>query len=187
VKYVTRVALIVTITSAVGCSREMEKRGYEYMPDMARTAAYKSFSSNPATRDGLTLQRPVAGTVPRGFQPFHYGAGPDEAKRAGRELRNPFPSTPEALLEGQLYYETFCFVCHGANGRGDGPLVPKIPNPPSYTSERLLAMPPGQIFHVITMGSGRMPSYASQVSAAERWEIVAYVRFLQHNGAQPHD
>jgi len=66
-------------------------------------------------------------------------------------------------------------------------LVPLIPNPPAYSSDRVRAMPPGQLFHVITFGSGRMPSYASQVPAADRWSIVAYVQTLQrrHAGTAP--
>ena len=176
----------VLIVVSTGCATDSQKRGYEYVPDMAATAAYPSFSPNPVTRDGLTLQHPVVGTIPRGFQSFHFRATPEDAERAGRELRNPFPATAEVLREGKSYYETFCFVCHGAHGQGDGPLVPKIPNPPSYTSARVLAMAPGQMFHVITMGSGRMPSYASQISADERWKTVAYVRFLQNQGGQ-HD
>ena len=157
------------------------QRGYEYMPDMAHTPAYKSFSANPVTRDGLTLQSPAPNTIARGYQPFHYGATSQEAERAGRELQNPIAVTLVSAAEGKRLYETFCFVCHGARGQGDGPLVPKIPNPPSYTSNRLLAMPDGQIFHVITMGSGKMPSYASQISSDERWQIINYIRSLQRS------
>jgi mono/diheme cytochrome c family protein len=185
---VNRIILIGPLAVLVGigaaCYKGSQKRAYEYMPDMARTAAYSTFSPNQVTRDGLTMQRPVTGTIARGFQPYHYGATPEDAQRAGRELRPPFSFTPQVLTEGKAYYETFCLVCHGARGQGDGPLVPKIPNPPSYTSDRVLAMPPGQIFHTITMGSGQMPSYASQMTPDERWKVVAYVRFLQNKGGQ---
>jgi mono/diheme cytochrome c family protein len=154
-------------------------RGFAYMPDMAQSVPYTAFSPNLVTRDRKTLQAPVAGTIPRGFHPLRYGATPEEAVRAGRELRNPIPATPETLARGQLLYETFCLVCHGAQGQGDGPLVPRIPNPPSYTSERVRAMAPGQILHTITFGSGRMPSYAAQIPLEHRWSIVHYVQLLQ--------
>jgi mono/diheme cytochrome c family protein len=72
-------------------------------------------------------------------------------------------------------------VCHGKQGVGDGPLVPKIPNPPAYTSPRVRDMPAGRIFHVITFGSGRMPSYASQLPAHDRWLIAAHVQTLQNS------
>jgi mono/diheme cytochrome c family protein len=153
------------------------------MPDMARDPAYKAFAPNPATRDGLTLQQPVPGTIARGYQVLHYGRGEEEALRAGRELANPFERgarvDERALDEGQALYTTYCLVCHGAKGKGDGPIASKIPTPPSYTSDRVSQFPPGRIFHVISYGSGRMPSYAGQLSAEERWKVVTYVRALQ--------
>ncbi len=54
-----------------GCGATSEQRAYEYMPDMARSPSYKAFAPNMATRDGLTLQHPVAGTIPRGYHVFH--------------------------------------------------------------------------------------------------------------------
>src|SRR5215475_6396384 len=62
-----------------------------------------------------------------------------------------------------------------AQGKGDGPISGKIPPPPSYVSDRLMQFPPGRIFHVITLGTGKMPSYAAQLSADERWKVVTYV------------
>src|SRR6266542_764168 len=145
------------------------------MPDMARGPTYKAFSPNPITRDGLTLQRPVPGTIARGYQPFHYGAGEEEALRAGRELTNRLPATARTLEEGKALYEIYCLVCHGAGGRGDGPIAGKIPPPPAYTSERVASFPPGRLFHVVTLGSGKMPAYAAQLTADERWKVVTYV------------
>jgi mono/diheme cytochrome c family protein len=157
----------------------VHQRGMEYMPDMAHSLAYDAFAPNPVTRDGKTLQAPVRGTIPRGFTPLRYAGGPAEAERAGRELADPLPATARNLARGKVLYQTFCLVCHGPRGMGDGPLVPKIPNPPSYSSERVRAFPPGHIYHVISLGTGNMPSYASQVSPEERWLIVRYVQTLQ--------
>ena len=159
----------------LGCGATAEKRSYEYMPDMARDPAYKAYAPNPVTRDGLTLQRPVAGTIPRNYQPFHFGPGEEEAARAGRELRDPYHPTAQTMQEGKALYETYCLVCHGEQGKGDGPISSKIPTPPAYTSDRLMQFPPGRIFHVVTLGTGKMPSYASQLSSDERWKIVTYV------------
>jgi mono/diheme cytochrome c family protein len=178
--WVAATGAIVAVTSA---SSDAGRRAMEYMPDMAYSLPYNSFAPNAVTRDGKTLQPSVAGTVPRGFHPFRYGATPEEALRAGRELRSPVAGTPETLTQGRELYETFCLVCHGSRGRGDGPLVPKIPNPPAYTSARVRAMAPGQIFHVISRGSGRMPSYAAQIPYEQRWLIVLYVDALREPGA----
>ena len=158
-----------------GCGATSEQRAYEYMPDMARSPSYKAFAPNSATRDGLTLQHPVAGTIPRGYHVFHYGPGEEEAARAGRELQDPYRATPRTIEEGKALFQTYCLVCHGEQGKGDGPISGKIPPPPSYVSERLMQFPPGRIFHVVTMGTGKMPSYAAQLSMDERWKVVTYV------------
>jgi mono/diheme cytochrome c family protein len=168
--------LMAAAALVAGCGARGDKRAFEYMPDMTRSPAYKAFAPNPVTRDGLTLQRPVAGTIARGYQPFHYGPGEEEALRAGRELTNPFQPTAAVLDDGKALFGIYCQICHGDQGRGDGPIAGKIPPPPSYTSERVMAFAPGRIFHVVSMGSGKMPSYAAQLSALERWKVVTYVR-----------
>ena len=168
-------AMLPGLFLLTGCGASGNTPAYEYMPDMARGPAYKAFAPNTVTRDGLTLQRPVSGTIPRGYQPFHYGPGDQEAERAGRELQDPYHATPRTLEEGKALFNTYCIVCHGEQGKGDGPISSKIPPPPSYVSDRLMKFEPGRIFHVVTMGAGKMPSYAAQLSADERWKIVTYV------------
>jgi mono/diheme cytochrome c family protein len=165
-----------SILSILGACQPGDQPGPEYMPDMARGPAYKAFAPNQATRNGITLQRPVAGTIARGHQPFHYGKGDAEAARAGRELTNPFHPTAQTLEKGKALYQIYCLVCHGEAGKADGPIATKIPTPPSYQSERLLGYPPGRIFHVITMGANKMPSYAVQLAPEERWQVITYVR-----------
>lgn len=161
-----------------GCHATREERAREYMPDMVRGPAYKAFAPNQATRTGLTLQRPVPGTIARGQTPFHYERGEEEAMRAGRELQDPFAPSARVLDEGKGLFQIYCAICHGGEGKGDGPLAGKIPPPPSYRSERVMAFPPGRIFHVITTGAGKMPSYSSQLAPDERWKIVTYVRTM---------
>jgi mono/diheme cytochrome c family protein len=183
---VVPIVFAITALALSGCGASANRRAYEYMPDMARDPAYKAFAPNAVTRDGLTLQRPVSGTIPRGYQTFHFGPGELEAERAGRELHNPYHPTSNTLDEGEALFETYCAVCHGAQGGGDGPISAKIPPPPSYVSDRLMQFPPGRFFHVITLGTGKMPSYASQLSADERWKIVTYVyTSLQNRKEQP--
>ena len=168
--------VVAPILLILGACQPGDQPGPEYMPDMARGPAYKAFAPNQATRNGITLQRPVAGTIARGHQPFHYGKGDAEAARAGRELTNPFHPTAQTLEKGKALYQIYCLVCHGEAGKGDGPIAAKIPTPPSYKSERLLGYPPGRIFHVITMGANKMPSYAVQLAPEERWQVITYVR-----------
>jgi len=174
-RFLRGVVLTAMAATLAGCGASSQQRAFEYMPDMARGPAYKAYAPNLVTRDGLTLQRPVLGTIPRGYHPFHYGPGEEEAARAGRELQNPYRGTAQTLEEGKALYQTYCMVCHGERGRGDGPISGKIPPPPSYVSDRLMQFPPGRIFHVISMCASKMPSYAAQLSVDERWKVVTYV------------
>lgn len=171
----TLASLALLALAAAACGPAEDKRAFEYFPDMVRGPAYKAYAPNGVTRDGLTLQRPVEGTIARGYKPFHYGPGEPEAIRAGHELTNPYQPTQQVLEDGKALYQTYCLVCHGAEGKGDGPIAGKIPPPPSYKSTRVLAFPPGRIFHVVSMGSGKMQSYASQLASDERWKVVTYV------------
>lgn len=171
-----RATWAILLVSALAACQPGDQPGSEYIEDMARGPAYKAFAPNPATRSGITLQHPVAGTIARGYHPFHYGKSEAEAERAGRELTDPFHPSQDVLDKGKALYEIYCLVCHGAQGKGDGPISSKIPPPPSYKSDRLLGFLPGRIFHVITLGSNKMPSYGAQLSPDDRWLIVTYVR-----------
>ncbi|HYW73850.1 MAG TPA: cytochrome c [Pyrinomonadaceae bacterium] len=154
-------------------------RNFEWPTQMQYSAAFRSQTANPVLANGMTAQSVVAGTAPRGFHPFHYGPQPAEAERAGRELKNPFQPTPENLARGQQIFANYCQVCHGATGAGDGPLIPKYPNPPAYQTDASKALPDGNLFHVITMGRNNMPSHAAQVAADDRWKVILYIRKLQ--------
>ena len=160
-------------------SRDPSVRNREWPTQMQYSPAYRSQTTNPVLPNAMTAQPAVAGTIPRGFQPFHFGAEPAEAERAGRELTNPFQPTTENVARGQYVYTNYCAVCHGAGGAGDGPIIPKYPNPPSYQTEKSRALPDGNMFHVITLGRNNMPSHAAQVAAEDRWKAILYIRKLQ--------
>ncbi len=99
---------------------------------------------------------------------------------------SPFPATDEVVAAGQELYQTYCYVCHGPTGQGDGPVVgpgkypPLVPN---LTAERTVGRTDGYFYAIIRAGRGLMPSYATQTTHRERWLIVSYVRRLQRQGA----
>lgn len=156
------------------------ERNWEIFTEMAYSAANESFSPSASLPGGLTQQGVVEGVVVRGRTPFHYGPGPEEAQRAGRELANPFTDDPDVLARGAQVYGVFCAVCHGGDGGGRGPVVLRgMPPPPSLQAARAVQMPDGEMFHVLTMGQGNMGSYAAQVPEADRWKVIRHVRTLQ--------
>jgi mono/diheme cytochrome c family protein len=170
---------VVATASVYALRRNTAVRNMEMPTQMQYSPASLSQTSNPVLPQGMTQQMPVAGTIPRGYSRFRYGAGQEEADRAGRELQNPFQATPENLARGQQVYANYCAVCHGATGGGDGPVIPKYPNPPAYSTEKSKSLADGAMFHIITLGRNNMPPHAAQVSSEDRWRVILYIRKLQ--------
>ena len=52
---------------------------------------------------------------------------------------------------------------------------------PSYHDDRLRGTEDGYLYHVIANGVRSMPGYAQQITVADRWAIVAYIRALQRS------
>ena len=58
----------------------------------------------------------------------------------------------------------------------------------NFHTARLQAAPLGHFFNVITNGYGAMPDYSAQLTPADRWAVVAYIKALQlSQNAQPSD
>lgn len=171
--------LIPTMFILISCSGDNGERGLEILPDMVHPVPYEAFSESDITKDGKSMLEPVKGTIPRGHKVYRYGKGKNEALRAGREVKNPLVATKESIARGRQVYESYCLSCHGPNGKGDGPLIPRFPNPPSFTTKRLKAYSDGRLYHIIMRGSGDMPSHAAQIIYEDRWKLVHYINELQ--------
>lgn len=172
--------LVASVAAHLGINDNPGRRNLEVMPEMVRTASYKSFSGNPSFADGKTLQLPPEGTIARGSHPIYYAANPEDAARAGRELRAPAPSAG-TLERGARVYRTICQTCHGVAGKGDGPVALRgFPPPPPLLAKHAVGLPDGQMFHIITYGQKNMPAHATQVAPEDRWRVIAYIRSLQH-------
>jgi mono/diheme cytochrome c family protein len=135
-------------------------------------------------QERLVDRLPVDGTMPRGYvsPPFaEMGNTIEDAQKVGQALRNPVPLTMDNLLQGQAQFNVFCGACHGETGVGDGPVTgpDRFPAPASLHTEQALQYADGTIYHVITRGVGKMPSYAHLLEPQERWQVVHYVRALQ--------
>jgi mono/diheme cytochrome c family protein len=182
-----RFGLYLMAAVLCACDADGDRPGVIVLPGMVYSIPYDAYGRNPIT--GQTLLVPPEGTVPYGASPFLYRPGPDEATRAGHELRNPLSGggavTKATLERGKAVYDVFCSVCHGGGGEGDGPIIGRFPNPPSLLAERARQMPDGQVYHVIYHGQGLMPGYAAQVQEPDRWRAILYLRQLQAAARQP--
>jgi mono/diheme cytochrome c family protein len=174
-------AVVVLGVASWILSPDLTKPNFEFLPQMAHSPRYNAFAPNPNFADGTTLQHPEPGTIARGSKPLHYAATPQDALRAGEELKSPLDlSNVRARERGAFVFSNFCAVCHGAGGAGNGPVAQRgYPPPPSLLAEHALKMKDGQLFHVLTYGQNNMPSYASQLSREDRWNAILYIRTMQ--------
>ena len=100
------------------------------------------------------------------------------AKDAAAALTNPVPATRESVSRGADFYQTHCLVCHGEEGRGDGPVGEKFvdPTPVDLNEAHTQDQADGEIFFTITRGRVAMPFYRDALSPNERWDLVNFVR-----------
>lgn len=182
--------LAALLIAAIGCSDVKRTPGKVYMPDMANSRAYETYSANPVFADGRTSQGPVAGTVKRGEEyPVHIEmdkAGDTANYFASRALPNPFDSLDaDQMKETERIYLINCGICHGAKLDGNGPLWkdgdgPYPAKPAALVGDaKYESMPVGQMFYSITYGKNLMGSYASQLTAKQRWQVITYIKSKQ--------
>ncbi len=164
---------------------DLSRPNMEFAPDMAHSPRYNAFATNPNFADGKTLQPEPQASIPRGFTPLHYAATPEDALRAASELSSPV-SGEAAVRRGEFVFQNFCATCHGTGGLGNGLVAQRgFPPPPSLLADKARKIKDGQMFHILTYGQNNMPSYASQISRQDRWDVIAYVRSLQQAAPAP--
>lgn len=154
----------------------------EIFPDMDRQPRYDPQGESDFFADGRASRPPVEGTVARSLAGDETVAAehlnPDGGYRAG------FPGvvSREMMERGRERYTIYCGLCHGQAGDGNG-ITTKygMAVVPSFHIERLVEMPEGEIYEVITNGRGLMGSYSGQLSPEDRWNVIAYLRALQRS------
>jgi mono/diheme cytochrome c family protein len=150
--------------------------------DMHDQPRYRTLAPSRFFPDGASARPLVDGTVARGHldDDVEFYSG----KTAAGTLLEVFPMriTADVLRRGQERFNIYCSPCHDRTGAGLGMVVRRgFKQPPSLHLERLREAPPGHFFDVMTTGFGAMPDYRSQVAAADRWAIAAYIRVLQRS------
>jgi mono/diheme cytochrome c family protein len=147
--------------------------------DMHDQPRFKPLAKSDFYGDLRSARAPVEGTVARGqLHEDTYFYGGKVGNAPGDCM--PFAANEQVLVRGRERFNIYCAPCHSQLGDGNGVIVQRgFRRPPSFHSERLRNAPLGYFFDVMTNGFGAMPDYASQISARDRWNIVAYVRALQ--------
>jgi mono/diheme cytochrome c family protein len=100
---------------------------------------------------------------------------------AGQPATEPLPATTASLQRGQVLFGINCALCHGATGVGDGKVgVFFAPTKPAdLTGAAVQNLSTNQLFVIITQGAGVMPPLAENLTVAERWDVINYVRTLK--------
>jgi putative copper export protein/mono/diheme cytochrome c family protein len=88
------------------------------------------------------------------------------------------PYAAPSIARGAPLYVENCTVCHGATGRGDGPLAGKLAiRPADLTEPHLFAHKVGEIFWWVSDGrdDGVMPGFADKLNPDQRWDLINFV------------
>ena len=152
-----------------GCTDyRFSKPNWEYVPHMRTQPNYKYYEPHEIFALKTTGQLPIPGTIARDYV--------EEIVAF-----NPLPRTQANLERGKWIFENNCMVCHGAKGKGDGPVVPRFAAPPDLTAANARNLTDAQIYDLITHGRGRMGAYGGHVLREDRWKVIQYIRSALQN------
>ncbi len=117
----------------------------------------------------LTLGYTVAPNIPTPPVPL-----------TARFAANPVPDDAGSVAAGRARFQASCVVCHGPEGKGDGPAAFTLQPRPVNLQVHVPQHAPGEIYYWVTNGiSGTpMPAWKENLSDTERWQIVRYLQAL---------
>ena len=158
----------LSVLSLAGCRQDMHNQP-KFYPQRG-TEFYA---------DGRSVRPQVQNSVARGQldASSYLMTGFDKGKEGDGM---PMPVDIALLERGQERYNIYCTACHSRVGNGGGIVVERGYRPAgNFHTDRLRAMPLGHFYNVISNGYGSMPDYSAQLTVADRWAVVAYIRALQ--------
>ena len=95
-------------------------------------------------------------------------------------VKNPLKVTAEVTKKGQYLYKNRCEICHGSEGKGNGPYNdPKWTQATNLASKAVQANTDGELFYKISTSRDRHPASKVLYSEEERWMVVAFLRTLK--------
>lgn len=116
-------------------------------------------------------------------------AGPSPTQGARVSLQR-LSGKVDTLQEGRdpaVIFSQLCTVCHGEEGRGDGPVAGSlVPQPANLTDpERIGERTDEQLVEIMTKGKGPMPSFEAVLEPGEIRAMVRYIRELSGTESEP--
>ncbi len=182
-RFVRRGRLATVVVASLLASACTDAAGYDLDYIMSRAPFVSTMRTTVSIESQVIPRLPPVGSVayasPNGVDVRPFDQTELDSFAAG--LVNPLPASPEVIARGAAVYGHTCFVCHGANGAGNGPVVGagKFPLGPALNNAAAAGRADGYLYGVMRVGRGLMPAYADRVSDADRWAVVHYLRQLQ--------
>jgi mono/diheme cytochrome c family protein len=194
-----RYFLLIFVVCCAAVVGVLGKRGTHFrkpslyiFPDMEWQPKLRPQKENSFFTNGLSSQLHVAGTIPRsttirtaaGEDVYPFQDAPLNTGRSAGTTNfidnNPLAIDARLLKRGQQRFNINCSPCHGAAGDGNG-ITKKLGvmlTVKDLHEKRIVEMPDGELFYVITHGRNTMGAYGPTVTVEDRWAIIAYLRAL---------
>jgi mono/diheme cytochrome c family protein len=101
-----------------------------------------------------------------------------QAPAEARKVKNPIAPNADNLAAARAIYMDKCASCHGDKGAGDGPEAEMYdPGPAKFNDAQMMSeMTDGEIFWKMTEGRKPMPSFKTQLTDEQRWQLVNFLR-----------
>ena len=102
--------------------------------------------------------------------------------------RSPLPYEAQSIARGVTLYADRCALCHGRDGKGDGPGGAGLPRTPAdLTAPHTAQHTAGDLFWWITHGikTAGMPPFSETLDEDQRWDLINFLRALSA-GEQAH-
>src|SRR5690554_5734222 len=147
---VGRAAAVAALALSAGACTELDNT-------LAKVPFFAFMHESPAF-DPYEMPRPappnaVPFASPLGVEDVPPIAGNTEAdlQAFAAQVTNPLPMSDEVLAVGRQAYQTHCFVCHGATGAGDGPVIGpgRVPFALSVLTPRAREFSDGYLYGII--------------------------------------
>ena len=150
-------------------------------PDMDWQPKIQGQEESPLFSDGRGNRKPVPGTVARGH--LDEDEGLYEGKKDGQFLlKAPIEVSDKTLARGEERFNIYCAPCHDKSGSGQGLVIKHgYPLPINLAGDHAKGLKDGEVFDIVSNGVRNMPGYRTQIPAADRWAIVAWVRVIQRS------
>jgi mono/diheme cytochrome c family protein len=98
------------------------------------------------------------------------------------DARPPAAFDASGEARGRMLFASLCTPCHGREGKGDGPVSSRFPPAPNLRHVSICKRSDGFLYGTLTAGGKAMPAIREGTTSRDRWDLVAFVRALQHEG-----